>query len=53
MGLVIGASIDAYDFHLLSPQLGLSNLAMAPSPPGVCTPAAGYHKPLADTTVSR
>jgi hypothetical protein len=52
MGLVIGPSIDAYDFHLLSPQLRLSNLVMTPSPPGVCTPAAGYHKPLAHTILS-
>src|SRR5262245_24917170 len=51
MGLVIGASIDTYDFHVLSPQLRLSNIAMTPSHPGVCTPAAGYHKLLVHTTV--
>src|ERR671910_798523 len=41
MGLVIRASIDAYDFHSLPPQLGLSNLA--PSHPVVW---AGRNAPL-------
>src|SRR5262245_15369252 len=50
MGLIICASVDAHNIHLLSPRLEPSKPAIAPLYPGVRIPGAAYHKPMAYTT---